>query len=59
MQSMKFPKDLDIDFFFFLMVGVEHFKATADVICQSFTDKFPDETTIHCMAYYSMLCGHG
>lgn len=54
---MKFPKDLDV--VVFLMVGVEHFKATADVICQSFTDKIPDETTIHFMAYYSMLCGHG
>lgn len=40
------------------MVGVEHYKATADVIIQSFTDKIPDETTIHFMAYYSMLCEH-
>lgn len=42
----------------FLMVGVEHYKAIADVIIQSFTDKIPDETTIHFMAYYSMLCEH-
>lgn len=32
------------------MVVVEHLKA-ADIICQPFTDKIPDETTIHCMAY--------
>lgn len=40
------------------MVGVEHYKATADVNIQSFTDKIPDEKTIHFMAYYSMLCEH-
>lgn len=38
------------------MVGVEHYKASADITIQSFTDKIPDETTIHVMAYYSMLC---
>lgn len=37
------------------MVGVEHYKAKAEVIIQSFTDKIPDETTMHFMAYYSML----
>lgn len=40
-----------------LMVGVEHYKATADIIIQSFTDKIP-ETTMHFMAYYSMLQEH-
>lgn len=42
----------------FLMVTVEHYKARADVIIQSFTDKIPDETTMHFMAYYSMLREH-
>lgn len=40
------------------MVGVEHYKARADVIIQSFSDKIPDETTMHFMAYYSMLREH-
>lgn len=40
------------------MVGVEHYKARADIIIQSFTGKIPDETTMDFMAYYSMLCEH-
>lgn len=40
------------------MVGVAHYKARADIIIQSFTDKIPDETTMYFMAYYSMLCEH-
>lgn len=40
------------------MVGVEHYKATADIIIQSFTDKIPDETTMHFMAFQSMLHEH-
>lgn len=35
----------------FLMVVVEHYKARADDIIQSFTDKIPDETTMQFMAY--------
>lgn len=41
----------------FLMVEIEDYKARADVIIQSFTDKIPDET-MHFMAYYSMLGEH-
>lgn len=38
--------------------GIEHYKAVADVIIQSFTDKIPDETTMQFMAKHSMLRGH-
>lgn len=40
------------------MVGVKHYKARADIIIQSFTDKIPDKTRMHFMAYNSMLCEH-
>lgn len=41
-----------------LMVGVEPYKATADIIVQTYTDKIPDRTAVHFMASYNMLHGH-
>lgn len=40
------------------MVGIKHYKASADFIYQSFTDKIPEETTMHFMDYNSMLREH-
>lgn len=40
------------------MVGIEHYKASTDFIYPSFTDKIPEEITMHFMDYNSMLREH-